>query len=135
MDGDEYPVSHDLDRDDLDDDSGMIGSETEEPGPGRDQRLTNPDPSEYSAENPTDTASMSENDPERTRLGAHEVMVAPGDPGMIGSETEEPGPGRDQRLTNPDPSEISAENPTDTASMSGDEPERTRLGAQERESE
>jgi hypothetical protein len=72
MDRDEYPASQDMDRDDLDNDSGMIGSETEEPGPGRDQRLTNPDPSEISAENPTDTVSMSGDEPEGTRLGAQE---------------------------------------------------------------
>jgi hypothetical protein len=132
MDRDEYPASHDLDRDDLDDDAGMIGSEAEEPGPGRDQRLTNPDPSEISTENPTETAAMSEDQPERTRLGAHEVTVGPDD-AMIGSEAEEPGPGRDERLTNPDPSEISTESPTETAAMSEDEPDRTRLGAHERE--
>jgi hypothetical protein len=50
----------------------MIGSETQEPGPGRDTRLTNPDPTEVSAEAPTATVDMSENDPEDTRLGAQE---------------------------------------------------------------
>jgi hypothetical protein len=77
MDRYEYPASHDPDRDDLgtddlEEDAGMLGSETQEPGPGRDTRLTNPDPAEVSAEAPTATAGMSENDPERTRLGAQE---------------------------------------------------------------
>jgi hypothetical protein len=77
MDRHQDPAIHDPDRDDLntnelDEDAGMIGSETEEPGPGRDQRRTNPDPSEESAEAPTDTVSMSDNDPEESRLGSQE---------------------------------------------------------------
>jgi hypothetical protein len=115
----------------LDEDAGMIGSEWEEPGPGRDERLTNPDPADWSTEAPTATVGMSEGDPERTRLGAHEVDVGPDDAGMIGSEREEPGPGRDERLTNPDPAEWSTEAPTAPVGMSEDEPEDTRLGSQE----
>jgi hypothetical protein len=52
---------------------------------------------------------------------------------MIGSETQEPGPGRDTRLTNPDPAEADAEHSTTTVGMSKNDPDRTRLGAQERE--
>jgi hypothetical protein len=127
MDDREYPDNVERDH--------MIGSETQEPGPGRDARLTNPDPdpAEMSAENPTAPVAMSDNDPERTRLGTQEVPVDPDDRGMIGSETQEPGPGRDARLTNPDPAEADAEHSTTTVAMSKNDPERTRLGAQERE--
>jgi hypothetical protein len=51
-------------------DTGMIGSETQEPGPGRDTALTELDPVEVARE-PAGTVAMSENDPVRTRLGAH----------------------------------------------------------------
>ena len=43
---------------------GMIGSDAEEPGPGRDTARTDTD-------QPTGTVAMSEGDPLRTRLGAH----------------------------------------------------------------
>jgi hypothetical protein len=43
---------------------GMIGSDAEEPGPGRDTARTD-------AAQPTGTVAMSEGDPLRTRLGAH----------------------------------------------------------------
>jgi hypothetical protein len=52
-------------------DTGMIGSETEEPGPGRDTSLTDPDPVAASTDQPRDTVAMSEGDPMRTRLGSH----------------------------------------------------------------
>ena len=52
-------------------DTGMIGSETEEPGPGRDTSLTEPDPVTASAEQPKTTVAMSEGDPMATRLGSH----------------------------------------------------------------
>jgi len=55
-----------------DDDTGVIGSETEEPGPGRDTTGTDPDYAE-----PSETVAMSEEDPARTRLGAHEVGGEP----------------------------------------------------------
>jgi hypothetical protein len=59
-------------RDDaLQDDSGMIGSETEEPGPGRDTSLTDPDPVAASTDQPRGTVAMSEGDPMATRLGSH----------------------------------------------------------------
>jgi hypothetical protein len=52
-------------------DTGMIGSEAEEPGPGRDTSLTDPDPVAASTDQPRDTVAMSEGDPMRTRLGSH----------------------------------------------------------------
>lgn len=52
-------------------DSGMIGSEPEEPGPGRDTSLTDPDPAAASTDQPRGTVAMSEGDPMRTRLGSH----------------------------------------------------------------
>jgi len=59
-------------RDDaLQDDTGMIGSESEEPGPGRDTSLTDPDPVAASTDQPRGTVAMSEGDPMATRLGSH----------------------------------------------------------------
>jgi hypothetical protein len=59
-------------RDDaLGDDAGMIGSESEEPGPGRDASLTDPDPVAASTDQPRGTVAMSEGDPMATRLGSH----------------------------------------------------------------
>ena len=59
-------------RDDaLQDDTGMIGSESEEPGPGRDASLTDPDPVAASTVQPRGTVAMSEGDPMATRLGSH----------------------------------------------------------------
>jgi hypothetical protein len=52
-------------------DTGMIGSESEEPGPGRDTSLTDPDPAAASADQPRGTVAMSEGDPMATRLGSH----------------------------------------------------------------
>jgi hypothetical protein len=52
-------------------DTGMVGSEAEEPGPGRDTSLTDPDPVAASTDQPRDTVAMSEGDPMRTRLGSH----------------------------------------------------------------
>ena len=52
-------------------DSGMIGSESEDPGPGRDTSLTDPDPVSASVDQPQGTVAMSEGDPMRTRLGSH----------------------------------------------------------------
>ena len=61
-----------MDRDDaLHDDDGMIGSESEEPGPGRDTSLTDPDPVAASTDQPRGTVAMSEGDPMATRLGSH----------------------------------------------------------------
>ena len=61
-----------MDRDDdLQDDGGMIGSESEEPGPGRDTSLTDPDPVAASTDQPRGTVAMSEGDPMATRLGSH----------------------------------------------------------------
>jgi hypothetical protein len=52
-------------------DTGMIGSEAEEPGPGRDTSLTDPDPVAAGTDQPRGTVAMSEGDPMRTRLGSH----------------------------------------------------------------
>jgi hypothetical protein len=61
-----------MDRDDaLQDNDGMIGSEAEEPGPGRDTSLTDPDPVAASTDQPRGTVAMSEGDPMATRLGSH----------------------------------------------------------------
>jgi hypothetical protein len=57
-------------------DTGMLGSETEEPGPGRDTSLTDPDPVAASTDQPRDTVAMSEGDPMRTRLGSHVEAAA-----------------------------------------------------------
>jgi hypothetical protein len=52
-------------------DTGMIGSESEDPGPGRDTSLTDPDPAAASTDQPRGTVAMSEGDPMATRLGSH----------------------------------------------------------------
>ena len=52
-------------------DTGMIGSESEDPGPGRDTSLTDPDPAAAGTDQPRGTVAMSEGDPMRTRLGSH----------------------------------------------------------------
>jgi hypothetical protein len=52
-------------------DTGMIGSDAEEPGPGRDASRTDPDPVAASADQPSGTVGMSDQDPMHTRLGAH----------------------------------------------------------------
>jgi hypothetical protein len=57
-------------------DTGMIGSDAEEPGPGRDASLTDPDPVAASADQPTGTVGMSSEDPMSTRLGAHKEAAA-----------------------------------------------------------
>jgi hypothetical protein len=51
-------------------DTGMIGSNAEEPGPGRDASLTDPDPVAASTDQPRGTVGMSKQDPIRIRLGA-----------------------------------------------------------------
>ena len=60
-----------MDRDDRSTDTGMLGSDAENPGPGRDTRQTNPDAA-AGADDPETTAAMSDDDPDRTRLGSHE---------------------------------------------------------------
>ena len=59
-----------MDRDDRTADTGMLGSETENPGPGRDTRQTDPTAT-ADADDPETTAAMSDTDPVRTRLGSH----------------------------------------------------------------
>jgi hypothetical protein len=54
-------------------DTGMVGSEAENPGPGRDTRRTDADPAAASgADDPETTTAMSDPDPARTRLGSHQ---------------------------------------------------------------
>jgi hypothetical protein len=132
-------------RDDRTTDTGMLGSDAEDPGPGRDTRQTDLDPAETSSEHPTRTVGMSGSDPERTRLGTQETSGRPlagapqdtaasgqADTGMVGSEAENPGPGRDTRRTDPDPAAASgADDPETTTAMSDDDPDRTRLGSHE----
>jgi hypothetical protein len=130
-----------MDPNDRSTDTGMLGSDAENPGPGRNSRQTDPDPAATSSEHPTRTVGMSGADP-RTRLGTQETSGRPlagapqdttasgqTDTGMVGSETENPGPGRDTRQT--DPATAGAEDPEATAAMSDPDPDRTRLGSHE----
>jgi hypothetical protein len=132
-----------LDHDDRTADTGMLGSEAEDPGPGRDTHQTDPDPAATSTEHPTRTVGMSGSDPQRTRLGTQETSGRPlagapqdttsgghADTGMVGSEAENPGPGRDTRRTEP-AAIAGAEDPEATAAMSDTDPDRTRLGSHE----
>jgi hypothetical protein len=122
-------------------DTGMIGSEAEDPGPGRDTSLTDPDPVSASTEQPRGTVAMSEGDPMRTRLGSHvegagaighDVVAAeegtthdtPADdrPGYAPERTADPGVGvaaAGERFDDAGPSDRSAfadePGPTDTA--------------------
>ena len=131
-----------MDRDDHTTDTGMLGSDAQDPGPGRDTRQTDPDPAATSSEHPTRTVGMSGSDPERTRLGTQETSGRPlagapqdttsngdADTGMVGSEAENPGPGRDSRRT--DPAAAGTDDPEATAAMSDTDPDRTRLGSHE----
>jgi hypothetical protein len=134
-----------MDRDDRTADTGMLGSETENPGPGRDTSRTDPDPAAASSEHSTRTVGISGSDPERTRLGTQETSGRPlagapqdtassgqADTGMVGSEAENPGPGRDTRHTDPDPAATTgADGREATAAMSDADPARTRLGSHE----
>ena len=132
-------------RSDRTTDTGMLGGDAEKPGPGRDTRQTELDPAETSSEHPTRTVGMSGSDPQRTRLGTQETSGRPlagapqptassgeADTGMVGSETENPGPGRDTRRTDPDPTATTgADDPETTTAMSDADPDRTRLGSHE----
>jgi hypothetical protein len=133
-------------RDDRTTDTGMLGSDAENPGPGRDTRQTDPDAAATSSEHSTSTVGMSGADPQRTRLGTQETSGRPlagapqdttssgqVDTGMVGSETENPGPGRDTRRTGP-AATAGAADPEATAAMSGPDPDRTRLGSHQRDS-
>jgi hypothetical protein len=95
-------------------DTGMIGSESEEPGPGRDTSLTDPDPVAASTDQPRGTVAMSEGDPMRTRLGSH-VEGA----GVIGYDVAASEEG------------VTQETPADD--RPGYEPERPGGGAAERD--
>jgi hypothetical protein len=133
-----------MDRNDHTTDTGMLGSDAENPGPGRDTRQTDPDPAAASSEHSTRTVGMSGADPQRTRLGTQETSGRPlagapqdttssgqADTGMVGSEAENPGPGRDTRRTDP-AATAGAEDPEGIAAMSDPDPARTRLGSHER---
>jgi hypothetical protein len=134
-----------MDRDDRTTDTGMLGSDAENPGPGRDTSQTDPDPAATSTEHPTRTVGMSGADPQRTRLGTQETSGRPlagapqdapassghADTGMVGSETQNPGPGRDTRRTDPEPTAPGAEDAVTTSAMSDADPDRTRLGSHE----
>ena len=122
-------------------DTGMLGIDADNPGPGRDTHQTDPDPAATSSEHPTRTVGMSGADPERTRLGTQETSGRPlagapqdttasgqADTGMVGSETENPGPGRDTSRTDP-AATAGTEDPEATAAMSDPDPARTRLGS------
>jgi hypothetical protein len=62
-----------VDHDDRTADTGMLGSDTENPGPCRDTRRTGPDPAATTgAGHPVNTTAMSDADPDRTRLGTRE---------------------------------------------------------------
>ena len=130
-------------RDDHTTDTGMLGSDAENPGPGRDTSRTDPDPAATGSEHSTSTVGMSGADPERTRLGTQETSGRPlagapqdttssgqADTGMVGSETENPGPGRDTRRTDP-ATTADTEDPEATSAMSDVDPDRTRLGSHE----
>jgi hypothetical protein len=132
-----------MDRNDRTTDTGILGSDAENPGPGRDTRQTDPDPAETSSEHPTRTLGLSGADPQRTRLGTQETSSRPlagapqdtaasgqADTGMVGSEAENPGPGRDTRRTDP-AATAGAEDPQTTSAMSDTDPDRTRLGSHE----
>ena len=125
-------------------DTGMIGSDAENPGPGRDTRPTDGDPAAGNTERTTRAVGMSGADPQRTRLGSQETggrllagapqdTTASGqaDTGMVGSETENPGPGRDTRRTDPTAT-AGTEDPEAAAAMSDPDPARTRLGSHQR---
>jgi hypothetical protein len=60
-----------MDRDDRTTDTGMLGSDADNPGPGRDTRRTDP-AATPGADDPVATAAMSDAEPDRTRLGRHE---------------------------------------------------------------
>ena len=124
-------------------DTGMLGSDAENPGPGRDTRQTELDPAATSSEHPTRTVGMSGSDPQRTRLGTQETSGRPlagapqamassgeADTGMVGSEADNPGPGRDTRRTDP-AATADAEDTEAIAAMSDPDPARTRLGSHE----
>jgi hypothetical protein len=62
-----------MDGDDRTADIGVLGSDAEDPGPGRDTRRTDSKPAAATAADDPETATaMSDDDPDRTRLGTHE---------------------------------------------------------------
>jgi hypothetical protein len=89
-------------------DTGMLGSDADNPGPGLGTQETSGRPL---AGAPQDTTSSGQ-----------------ADTGMVGSETENPGPGRDTSRTDP-AATAGTEDPEATAAMSDPDPARTRLGS------
>lgn len=101
------PDAPDFDRRPDDDkesprDTGMIGSDAEEPGPGRDASLTDPDPVAASPDQPRGTVGMSKEDPMRTRLGAHKEAagidddMAADEEATAAARAKRPGPTTDE---------------------------------------
>ena len=90
-------------------DSGMIGSESEEPGPGRDTSLTDADPA-AGTEQPRSTVGMSEGDPMRTRLGS-QIEGA----GAIGYDVAAAEEGSTRETPAEDRPGYESERPTDTS--------------------
>jgi hypothetical protein len=131
-----------MDRNDRTTDTGMLGSDAENPGSGRDTRQTDPDPPRPAVSTRQDRGHVGRGPrahPPRypgnqrpTLAGAPQDTAASGqaDTGMVGSETENPGPGRDTRRTDP-AATAGAEDPEATAAMSDTDPDRTRLGSHE----
>ena len=109
-------------------DTGMVGSESEEPGPGRDTSLTDPDPVAASTDQPRGTVAMSEGNPARTRLGSH-VEGA----GVIGYDVATSEEGATQQTPTDDRPGYEPDRPRDGGSLFTDEePERLdRPGTQE----
>jgi hypothetical protein len=60
-----------VDHDDRTADTGMLGSDTDNPEPGRDTRRTDPAATTGTG-HPVTTTAMSDADPDRTRLGTRE---------------------------------------------------------------
>jgi hypothetical protein len=60
-----------MSRDDPTTDTGMLGSDAENPGLGRDTHQTDP-AATADADDPETSAAMSDSDPARTRLGRHQ---------------------------------------------------------------
>jgi hypothetical protein len=107
----------------LQDDTGMIGSESEEPGPGRDTSLTDPDPVAASTDQPRGTVAMSPGDPMRTRLGSH-VEGA----GVIGYDVAAAEEGATQQTPAEDRPGYEAERPADRVEDVGSVDRATTAG-------
>jgi hypothetical protein len=110
-------------------DTGMIGSESEEPGPGRDTSLTEPDPVSASSEEPKTTVAMSEGDPMATRLGSHVegagvigYDVAAAEEGATQTTPTEDRPGYEPERSGYEPERPVGDAPTATAPVAATAP-------------